>query len=341
MRAFTDLLISRLPVGIIATNAEGHIQTFNSAAAKFTGKTPEQTIGHQQGAVLPQIQQLIPSGEHELEVLDTEILLPPDSPTPNHLRVSSVPIIDGHSNAIGRVMLMYDVTEIKKLEGQVRRHDRLVALGKMAAGVAHEVRNPLSSIKGFATLLGSRFADESEEGEAARLLINEVERLNRSITELLTYARPLPLTIVEVEIEPFIEASLKLILSDAKALGVSVHHEIAMKRTRVRLDKDRLNQVLLNLYLNSLQAMELGGELHVSVQDGPRPDTVAITVRDTGCGIAENILERVMDPYFTTKPEGTGLGLAMVYKIIDEHGGTIRIVSKEGEGTTVGITLPG
>lgn len=341
MRAFTDLLISRLPVGIIATNAEGHIQTFNSAAAKFTGKTPEQTIGHQQGAVLPHIQQLIPSGEHELEVLDTEILLPPDSPTPNHLRVSSVPIIDGQSNAIGRVMLMYDVTEIKKLEGQVRRHDRLVALGKMAAGVAHEVRNPLSSIKGFATLLGSRFADESEEGEAAKLLINEVERLNRSITELLTYARPLPLTIVEVEIEPFIEASLKLILSDAKALGVSVHHEIAMKRTRVRLDKDRLNQVLLNLYLNSMQAMELGGELHVSVQEGLRPDTIAITVRDTGCGIAENILERVMDPYFTTKPEGTGLGLAMVYKIIDEHGGTIRIVSKEGEGTTVGITLPG
>lgn len=341
MRAFTDLLISRLPVGIIATNTEGHIQTFNSAAAKFTGKTPEQTIGHQQAAVLPHIQQLIPSGEQELEILDTEILLPPDSPTPNHLHVSSVPITDGQSNSIGRVMLMYDVTEIKKLESQVRRHDRLVALGKMAAGVAHEVRNPLSSIKGFATLLGSRFADESEEGEAARLLINEVERLNRSITELLTYARPLPLTIVDVEIEPFIEASLKLILSDAKALGVSVHHEIAMKRTRVRLDKDRLNQVLLNLYLNSLQAMERGGELHVSVQEGSRPDTVAITVRDTGCGIAENILERVMDPYFTTKPEGTGLGLAMVYKIIDEHGGTIKIVSTEGEGTTVSITLPG
>lgn len=341
MRAFTDLLISRLPVGIIATNTEGHIQTFNSAAAKFTGKTPEQAIGHQQAAVLPQMQQLIPSGEQEREILDTEILLPPDSPTPNHLHVSSVPITDGQSKSIGRVMLMYDVTEIKKLEAQVRRHDRLVALGKMAAGVAHEVRNPLSSIKGFATLLGSRFADESEEGEAARLLINEVERLNRSITELLTYARPLPLTIAEVEIEPFIEASLKLILSDAKALGVSVRHAVAMKRTRVRLDKDRLNQVLLNLYLNSLQAMEHGGELQVTVQEGPQPDTVAITVRDTGCGIAEDILERVMDPYFTTKPEGTGLGLAMVYKIIDEHGGTIRIVSKEGEGTTVSITLPG
>lgn len=341
MQAFTDLLISRLPVGIIATNAEGHVQTFNSTAAKFTGKTPEQALGHLQAAVLPQIQQLIPHGEHEGEIIDKEILLPPDSPTPNHLHISSVPITDGQNRAIGRVMLMYDVTEIKKLEAQVRRHDRLVALGKMAAGVAHEVRNPLSSIKGFATLLGSRFPAKSEEGEAARLLINEVERLNRSITELLTYARPLPLTVAEVEIEPFIEASLKLIQSDAKELGVTVRHDIALTRRQVRLDKDRLNQVLLNLYLNSLQAMEHGGELQVSVHEGTRPDTIEIQVRDTGCGIAADILERVMDPYFTTKPEGTGLGLAMVYKIIDEHGGTIKIASKEGEGTTVNIVLPG
>ena len=142
--------------------------------------------------------------------------------------------------------------QIKKLEAQVRRHDRLVALGKMAAGVAHEVRNPLSSIKGFATLLGSRFPVESEEGEAARLLINEVERLNRSITELLTYARPLPLAIAEVEIEPFIEASLKLIQSDARELGVTVHHETILARKQVRLDKDRLNQVLLRHNQHSL-----------------------------------------------------------------------------------------
>ncbi|OGQ88954.1 MAG: hypothetical protein A2512_09635 [Deltaproteobacteria bacterium RIFOXYD12_FULL_56_24] len=341
MRAFTDLLISRLPVGIIATNAEGHIQTFNSSAAKFTGKTPSQTIGHLQTAVLPEIQQFIPLGEQEREVIDREIIMPPDSPTPSHLNVTSLPITDGQDNTLGRVMLMYDITEIKKLEAQVRRHDRLVALGKMAAGVAHEVRNPLSSIKGFAILLGSRFPVESEEGEAARLLISEVERLNRSITELLTYARPLPLAISEVEIEPFIEASLKLIQSDARELGVVVYQEIALPRRQVRLDKDRLNQVLLNLYLNSMQAMDHGGELKVSVHEGDRPGTVEISVRDTGCGIAANILERVMDPYFTTKPEGTGLGLAMVYKIIDEHGGTIRIASQEGEGTTVTIILPG
>lgn len=341
MRAFTDLLISRLPVGIIATNAEGHIQTFNSTAAEFTGKNPEQTIGHLQTAVLPQIRQLIPPPGRERETIEQEIFLPPDSSTPKHLRVSSVPITDEQTNTIGRVVLMYDLTETKKLEAQVRRHDRLVALGKMAAGVAHEVRNPLSSIKGFATLLGSRFPEESEEGEASRLLINEVERLNRSITELLTYARPLPLAVAEIEIEPFIEASLKLIQSDATELGVAVRHEISLAQKLVRLDKDRFNQVLLNLYLNSLQAMEHGGELQVSVQEGTRPGTVEIQVRDTGCGISEDTLERVMDPYFTTKPEGTGLGLAMVYKIIDEHGGTIKITSKQGQGTTVSIVLPG
>lgn len=340
MRAFTDLLISRLPVGIIATNAEGYIQTFNSSAAKFTGKTREQVIGHLQATVLPQIQQLIASVGTKREIIAQEILLPPDSPTPNHLRLSSVPIFDGQGEVIGQVMLMYDVTEVKKLEEQVRRHDRLVALGKMAAGVAHEVRNPLSSIKGFATLLGSHFSMKSEEGEAARLLIKEVERLNRSITELLTYARPLPMAITEVDIEPFIEESLKLIQSDARELGVVVRHTIDLPRSRIRLDKDRLNQVLLNLYLNSLQAMEHGGELEVSVREGNLSGSVEITVRDTGCGIAEDIMERVMDPYFTTKPEGTGLGLAMVYKIIDEHGGTIKIKSKKGQGTTVSIILP-
>lgn len=341
MQAFTDLLISRLPVGIIATNADGYIQIFNSVAAKLTGKTPEQAIGHFQSTVLPKIQQFIPLTKDEKELIDREILLSPNSAAPTHLQVNSVPITDGTGNTIGRVMLMHDVTEIKKLEAQVRRHDRLVSLGKMAAGVAHEVRNPLSSIKGFATLLGSRFPVDSEEGEAAGLLINEVERLNRSITELLTYARPLPLTITEVEIEPFIKDSLKLIQSDAKELAIAVHHEILLTGKKVRLDKDRFNQVLLNLYLNSLQAMERGGELLVSVRDGDRPGTVEISVRDTGCGIAENILDRVMDPYFTTKSEGTGLGLAMVYKIIDEHGGTLQISSKEGKGTMVNIVLPG
>ncbi len=341
MQAFTDLLISRLPVGIIATNTQGQIQTFNKAAAALIGGRPEEAVGQPLARALPDFfQALNKEGRDERELIDQELAWPPESPAPSHLHVSSVPIADQQGAHLGRVTLIYDLSEIKRLEAQIRRHDRLVALGKMAAGVAHEVRNPLSSIKGFATLLGSRFAEASEEKEAAKLMTQEVERLNRSITELLTYARPLPPHLEEVELEPFIADSLKLVQSDARALGVELHYSIEVARKTLTLDRDRLNQVLLNLYLNSLQAMEQGGSLRVVVTEGGQAGSVEIRVEDSGSGIAEELIERVLDPYFTTKPGGTGLGLAMVYKLVDEQGGSVRISSRISEGTCVTLVLP-
>jgi two-component system sensor histidine kinase HydH len=341
MQAFTDLLISRLPVGIIATGADNRIQTFNSAASRLTGKEREQAIGQSPIEALPEIfNRLFPENPGAPASIDHELSLSEQTDEPVHLRVSSLPITDAHGIKLGRVVLLDDISGIKNLEERIRRQDRLVALGKMAAGVAHEVRNPLSSIKGFAALLGSRFSEQSEEKQAAKLLINEVERLNRSISELLTYARPQPLHLSEFAMGPFIDDSLRLVQSDAKALGVELSSRIELRQPTVVLDRDRLNQVLLNLYLNSLQAMEKGGRLTVWVGKGERPDRIEIRVRDTGYGIKKELLERVTDPYFTTKPGGSGLGLAMVHKLIDEHGGSLRISSKEGEGTTVNISLP-
>ncbi|HSR36662.1 MAG TPA: ATP-binding protein, partial [Desulfurivibrionaceae bacterium] len=241
---------------------------------------------------------------------------------------------------IGRVLLLHDLTRLKTLEKEMRKHERLVSLGKMAAGVAHEVRNPLSSIKGLAALLGSAFAETSQERHSAGLLIQEVERLNRAITELLNYAKPLPLNREPLALEPLLANSLTLIASDAASLGVGVSHAVAPGLPPVLADRDRLNQVLLNLYLNSLQALAQGGTLSVTATTGEKRGTVQIAVRDTGSGIAADILDRIMDPYFTTKPQGSGLGLAMVHKIMDEHGGEVRVTSREGEGTTVSLTLP-
>lgn len=341
MQAFTDLLISRLPVGIIATGADNRIQTFNSAASRLTGKEREQAIGYSPDEALPEIfTPFFPDNPGAPASIDQELRLGEQGGEPVHLRSSSLPISDEQGTNLGRVALFDDVSGIKNLEEKIRRQDRLVALGKMAAGVAHEVRNPLSSIKGFAALLGSRFSEQSEEKQAAKLLINEVERLNRSISELLTYARPQPLQLSEFAIGPFIDDSLRLIQSDAKVLGVELSAEIDLPRPTVMLDRDRLNQVLLNLYLNSLQAMEKGGRLTVRVSQRERPDRIEIRVSDTGSGIKNELLERVTDPYFTTKPGGSGLGLAMVHKLIDEHGGSLRISSREGEGTTVSISLP-
>jgi len=244
---------------------------------------------------------------------------------------------------MGRVLLMYDLSELKRLEKEIQRHDRLVALGKMAAGVAHEVRNPLSSIKGFATLLGSKFKDGSQEHEAANLMVQEAERLNRSITELLNYARPTPLRKESVDLGEIIDQGLKLISSDAQVLGVKTSLDVEADLPAISVDKDKINQVLLNLYLNGLQAMEHSTsekELKVSVHRDVQAGFLVIEVKDTGSGILPEDLDKVLDPYFTTKPDGTGLGLALAYKIIDEHKGSIRFSSSEGKGTTVSVFLP-
>ncbi|HET98284.1 MAG TPA: ATPase, partial [Desulfurivibrio alkaliphilus] len=226
----------------------------------------------------------------------------------------------------------------KEMEREVQKHEHLVTLGKMAAGVAHEVRNPLSSIKGLATLLGNRFPTDDPDRDTARLLVSEVERLNRSIGELLDYARPLPLNRRPCDLNQLLQNSLKLVAADAAAIKVKLEFTAAPHLPTPDLDPDRITQVLLNLYLNALQAMPQGGVLRVRAE-AAGGEKVRLVISDNGLGIAPADLPRVTDPYFTTKPDGSGLGLAMVQKIIDEHGGRITIASREHQGTTVTITL--
>ena len=344
VQAFTGHLISRLPVGIIYTNQEGQIKAFNSAAAKMTGRSFESVHNNPPESVLPgEVAGFFPERDNREEMSVRDVLLTGADRIDYTLHLNSLPVFDKESHYMGRVLLMYDLTEIKRLEKEIQRHDRLVALGKMAAGVAHEVRNPLSSIKGFATLLGSKFTPGSQEQEAANLLVQEAERLNRSITELLNYARPTTLKKEPINIGELVSASLKLVSTDAQALGVKISHAIDAGIPAVDIDRDKINQVMLNLYLNGLQAMEDSAdarELKVAVRYDSSENIVVIEVQDSGRGIPPENIEKVLDPYFTTKPEGTGLGLALAYKIIDEHNGTIRLKSTERQGTTVCITLP-
>jgi two-component system sensor histidine kinase HydH len=344
VKAFTGLLISKLPVGIIATDQEGRIKTFNSTAAKMTGKSIDEVLDSSPDETLhPDMARFFSIPENKDEMSDRDVSLAGDDNMIFSLHLSSLPVYNQEGMFMGRVLLMYDLSELKKLEKEIQRHDRLVALGKMAAGVAHEVRNPLSSIKGFATLLGSRFKDGSQEHEAADLLVQEAERLNRSITELLNYARPTPLKKENINLAEIIASSLKLISSDAKALEVETSLDVSPDLPSVSADRDRINQVLLNLYINGLQAMEDVGKdkfLKVSVHQAQSPGFIEIEVQDNGKGIPAEDIDRVLDPYFTSKPDGTGLGLAMAYKIIDEHKGAIRFKSQSGQGTTVIVSLP-
>ncbi len=230
-------------------------------------------------------------------------------------------------------------SRLRKVEEELRRSEQLAALGKMAAGVAHELRNPLSSIKGLALLLQTRVAGNSNDVETADILVQEVERLNRSIGELLDYARPQQLQKDEVDLQQLLQKAVSLIRIDAEAAGVEVSAEFPKEHLpSVQADGDKLSQVFLNLLLNAIQSMENGGKLHVLAERSG--DGVEIVVTDSGCGISAENLDRVFDPYFTTKPEGTGLGLAMSAKIVEEHGGTIKIISGIGKGSSVKVQIP-
>jgi len=208
----------------------------------------------------------------------------------------------------------------------------------MAAGVAHELRNPLSSIKGLALILKSKFEQQSSGTEAADILISEVERLDRSISELLDYSRPETLKMRGLQLVQPIKNAIRLIRSDAQAENIEIIEKYEDENRLVEGDQDKLTQLFLNLFLNSLQAMNNGGTITVSTKHGDGEATIAVA--DTGQGIDETLREKIFDPYFTTKNDGTGLGLSLSAKIIEDHRGSITIESTKGHGTTVTIILP-
>ncbi len=222
----------------------------------------------------------------------------------------------------------------------MRENERLAAIGRMAGGVAHEVRNPLSSIKGLAFFLKNKFPAGSREQESASLLVQETERLNRTITEMLDLTRPAPLQFEAVDMAELLAQSLALMQAELAERQIDVRLDCAGGLPLVHGESDRLRQVLMNVLLNALQAMEGGGKLTVTAAAAHDSGWLDILVSDTGRGIPAELLPQVFYPYFTTRESGTGIGLAISHKIIMEHKGSIDIQSEPGQGTVVHIRLP-
>jgi two-component system sensor histidine kinase HydH len=341
MKLFTNLLLAKLPVGIIATDRGGCITTFNDSAAAMTGVAGEDALGGESGAVLPEVfaefftnsaQDLPSSREKEIEIVIDG--------GKHHYLCHMIAVQGGYSDQRGRVLLISDLTQLKGLEREMRENERLAAVGRMAAGVAHEVRNPLSSIKGLALLLKGRFTENSSDSETAELLIEQVERMNRTVSELLSFARPAPLNLQSISLKDLLEDIIRLIETDAGNNSITTRLEVAPDLQNVAADRDRLNQVFINLLLNSIQAMEQGGELTVSARNSDNGNMAVIQIHDTGCGIPPENISQLFYPYFTTRAGGTGIGLAISQKIISDHKGSIRVDSTMGQGTTVTVELP-
>jgi two-component system sensor histidine kinase HydH len=277
------------------------------------------------------------------------------------------------------LVTLHDLTSMRRMQQELRRHERLATLGQLSAGVAHEIRNPLAGIGTSAQVLLKRFDAGDDRARFAQVILDEVARLDRIVTSLLQYARPRQPELKPVKLADCVARVVQMSRGNAERQGVRVESEAAPKLAPVYVDADLVHQVLLNVTLNALQAMPGGGTLRYEVRvvrgrrpprgpgrraedhgteerrngargstepDGPAPrhpgwiEVQQVRVIDTGVGIPRGTLAKLFDPFFTTKPSGTGLGLSISQTIMQEHGGSIAVDSKEGRGTTVLLNFP-
>jgi two-component system, NtrC family, sensor histidine kinase HydH len=335
---FSEALVKNMPVGLIAQDESGRIATCNEKAGAILNIDCSAALGQQADSIVPApLRTILYELSQKDSLVEKYVQLIFEKDEQKTLEIVAAAISDKGRPA-GRIMLLRDVTTIRQLENEVAKSRHLTSIGSLAAGVAHEIRNPLSSIKGFAVYFKERLAGNIEDQKTADIMIQEVERLNRVISQLIEFARPLELKLEKVRFADLVSHTIALVIADAQKNQVSIVVAETPDLPAVEGDPDKIKQVLLNIFLNSLAAMKSVGKL--SVNFSTDKDYLDVIIADTGSGIDQTDLPRIYDPYLTSKPAGTGLGLAVVQKIMEAHGGAINVESAIGKGTKVTLQFP-
>jgi len=341
IKIFSDTLVENMPMGLVAMDDKDQIILVNPAAEKLLELHGTENLSHNSKLTLPRpLMELVKSTDFENRPHEKEIRF--NHGEKNHVILDAVvsPLRNKDGSSLGSLLILRDLTELSLLKDENERNMRLAAIGRVAAGVAHEIRNPLSSLKGYATFFKEVFEKGTENYTIADVIINEVDRLDRVVGDLVEIARPIQVSGKPVNPVTLIEDSIKLIEPEAMLHHVSIETSINNDIGSLHADEDRLKQVLLNLYLNAIQAMEDSGEIGVRLFRDPVTGNIVIMVSDSGSGIKKEDLPNIFEPYFTTKQSGTGLGLAIVHNIIKAHKGEIKVQSKPGKGTVFTLILP-
>lgn len=337
-RSLTENILHSIADGVVAVDRQGRITAINPAAARMIRVRAADVMGRPYPSLFK------PGAAFSSALLDTletgreHIGVELDFPLPTQtlrINASSSLLRDCRGIAIGAVAVLKDLTEQHRLESQIMRADRLAALGELVAGVAHEVRNPLTSIRGFMQYLES-CDDIAEWRQHAPIIVRQVDSLNRIVTELLEFGRPRPPAVRAVALNQLVEEVSRLAGSKSAAHVVL---DLAPGLPAVEADGEAVKQAVLNLLINAIQAIPDTGTVRIATGVDAQGLAV-ITVADDGVGIAPENLKKVFDPFFSTKPNGTGLGLAMVHRIVDAHNGSVTITSTPGVGTRVSLHLP-
>jgi len=307
------------------------VLTANVAAADILGQ-PLVLAGQPIDKLMPGLSAMIASERGEVRRADLQLA------ADLTVGVTVSPLRDGKNQVIGRVVNFQDLTELRRLEAASRRSERLATVGQLAAGVAHEIRNPLASISGSIELLRQAPVASDDDRTLMAIVHREIQRLNLLIGDLLDYANPRPPQRVDFDLGVLVEETLQVARADAAFAQVTMAMQVD-RPLPVHADPAKLRQVLWNLLRNAADAATAGGK-HVHVDAHRTLDATRITVSDDGPGIAPEQLAHIFDPFFTTKSKGTGLGLAICHAIVAEHDGHIDVSSEPGKGTQMEVILP-
>ncbi|MCJ7830210.1 MAG: ATP-binding protein [Desulfobacterales bacterium] len=325
---YTRQVVASMANGLLSIDIAGRIVSYNLLALELLGLAESEVRGMDLKTLLDfqrcGIDEILQQGR---AVLDREIIYRRRTGESVPLAMSITPICDDREPCQGAVLILRDLREIRELEEKVRRSERLAAVGKLAAGVAHEIRNPLSSIRGFARFLQHALADRPQDQEYAAIMVREVDRINGVVTDLLTLSRSWEGKPTPCRPGDLVEHTARLVAADARSKGVTLASAVAPDLPSIAVDGSQITQALLNLMLNALHAVDSRGTITSGAGLTPDGRWLELWVEDDGPGISDAHRPKIFDPFFTTREKGIGLGLSIVHKIVENHGGEIRLQS--------------
>jgi len=354
LKSYTDNILGSLTSGIVTIDLDGRVVTLNPAAELLTGFFRGEAAGRyctELFAHTPEISDLLTETlTTRAPIASVSLRLRRRNGTTLPIEFSTAPLKGGEGKDLGVIGVFRDLTLVRQLESDLRRSDRLAALGTLAAGLAHEIKNPLTSLLTFSRHLDRKFDDPNFRERFSSVVPRELERINGIVERLLELARPSRMSFTLVRLPELIDRALELYVDQFDDRRVEVVREYARDVPSIQADKDALYRVFVNLVANALDAMPRGGRLTVragwagtgdSVRTAHwRPtNRVKVEIQDTGVGIEPSDTDRIFNPFYTTRDSGTGLGLALAHKIIQDHGGAISFQSVRGRGTTFTIVL--
>ena len=350
VKNFAESIIQSIGSGIIITEMNDTITYINRAGERILGYAKEELIGQPFSLFgLREKQSLIPSFLNNPDDLDTRKEgwmrkknrneFPVGFAINNHLSI--------RGERIGKIVVFRDLTNVYKIQEEILRMDRLVSLGKLASGIAHELRNPLAGIKTTAQALGEELSEDDSRREYLHRITKEIDRLNDLLRTFFSFAKPQNLNLAQCHIKEIINEIIPFLIKEIADKGIRFLEIYHPQLPKVKVDKTQMHQVFLNLFLNAIQAMPHGGELKIEASpvisaslEGEKQKLIKVVISDTGKGIPPSMVQKIFDPFFTTKPRGIGLGLSITYQIIKKHGGTIKVESQWEKGTSFVINLP-